>query len=95
VQRERNDILKRQIDRLPKVMRQALEPYCVGNFKVPELADALGISKSAAKSRILRARNTLLRNMKSPADANEMPTGRGCSSLKGEANVHDSSSPDN
>ena len=62
---ERAELLRGAIRRLPPALRTAVELQQAQEYSVQELADSLGISLAAAKSRLLRARlsmRTLLHN---------------------------------
>jgi RNA polymerase sigma-70 factor (ECF subfamily) len=62
---ERAELLRGAIRRLPPALRTAVELQQAQEYSVQELADSLGISLAAAKSRLLRARfsmRTLLRH---------------------------------
>ena len=62
---ERAELLRGAIRRLPPSLRTAVELQQAQEYSVQELADSLGISLAAAKSRLLRARlslRTLLRD---------------------------------
>ena len=56
VRNERAELLRGAIRRLPPVLRTAVELQQAQEYSVQELADSLGISLAAAKSRLLRAR---------------------------------------
>ena len=56
VRHERAELLRRAIRRLPPALRAAVELQQAQEYSVQELADSLGISLAAAKSRLLRAR---------------------------------------
>jgi RNA polymerase sigma-70 factor (ECF subfamily) len=53
---ERAELLRRVIRRLPPALRTAVELQQAREYSLQELADSLGISLAAAKSRLLRAR---------------------------------------
>jgi RNA polymerase sigma-70 factor (ECF subfamily) len=53
---ERAELLRGAIRRLPPALRTAVELQQAQEYSVQELADSLGISLAAAKSRLLRAR---------------------------------------
>jgi RNA polymerase sigma-70 factor (ECF subfamily) len=57
--REREDLLWRAIRRLRPNLRTALELQQAQEYSTQEIADFLGISSAAAKSRLLRARLSL------------------------------------
>ena len=57
--REVQELLCSAIRRLPWPYRTALELYYTGNCSTNEIAQTLGISVGATKSRLLRARKTL------------------------------------
>jgi RNA polymerase sigma-70 factor, ECF subfamily len=54
--REREDMLRDAICRLPSMFREVVELRHVQEYSTRETAQALGISEAAAKSRLLRAR---------------------------------------
>ena len=56
VRHERAELLRGAIRRLPPALRTAVELQQAQEYSVQELADSLGISLAAAKSRLLRAR---------------------------------------
>ena len=57
--RERENLLRRAIRRLRPILRTALELQQAQEYSTQEIADFLGISSAAAKSRLLRARLSL------------------------------------
>ena len=72
--REREDSLRRAIRRLRPNLRTALELQQAQEYSTQEIADSLGISSAAAKSRLLRARLSLraqLRNDSLPSYQSE------------------------
>jgi RNA polymerase sigma-70 factor, ECF subfamily len=56
---EREELLRGAIHRLPRVIREAVELRQARDYSVREIAQALGISVAAVKSRLSRARLTL------------------------------------
>jgi RNA polymerase sigma-70 factor (ECF subfamily) len=77
---ERAELLRGAIRRLPPALRTAVELQQAQEYSVQELADSLGISLAAAKSRLLRARlsmRTLLHanNLKSIQSEGERSIG--------------------
>jgi RNA polymerase sigma-70 factor (ECF subfamily) len=56
---EREELLRNAILRLPPVVREAVELRQARDYSVREIAEALGISVPAVKSRLSRARLTL------------------------------------
>jgi RNA polymerase sigma-70 factor (ECF subfamily) len=60
---ERTMRLQRAIGRLPNALRSVVEIRQVEDLSMREIADAVGISVPAAKSRLLRARATLSRSL--------------------------------
>jgi RNA polymerase sigma-70 factor, ECF subfamily len=56
---EREQLLRDAIHRLPRVIREAVELRQARDYSVREIAQALGISVAAVKSRLSRARLTL------------------------------------
>jgi RNA polymerase sigma-70 factor (ECF subfamily) len=54
--REINLALASAVSRLPGSLRDAFTLYCVSGLSVKEVATALGVSLSAAKTRVFRAR---------------------------------------
>jgi RNA polymerase sigma-70 factor (ECF subfamily) len=70
---ERAELLRRAIRRLRPALRDAVELQQAQEYSMQELADSLGISLAAAKSRLLRARLSIrtlltLRDMSSTHD---------------------------
>ena len=61
--RETSEILHREIRRLPLLLRKALVMRDLDQLSMEELAEELGISVMAAKSRLLRARRELKRRL--------------------------------
>jgi len=59
VRHERSELLRGAIRRLRPCLRNALELQCAQEYSIREIADALGISSAAAKSRLLHARLSL------------------------------------
>ncbi|MCX6632824.1 MAG: sigma-70 family RNA polymerase sigma factor [Candidatus Solibacter sp.] len=57
--REVRDLMRREIARIPPLLRHALVLREVNQLPMPEVAGQLGISIAAAKSRLLRARHEL------------------------------------
>ena len=57
--REVTDLVRREIGRIPPLLRNALVLREVNQMPMPEVAQQLGISLAAAKSRLLRARQEL------------------------------------
>ena len=57
--REVNELVRREIARIPPMLRNALVLRDVNQLPMPEVAGELGISLAAAKSRLLRARHEL------------------------------------
>jgi RNA polymerase sigma-70 factor (ECF subfamily) len=60
---EMNDLLLRQIDRLPPIIRTAFVLRDVNEFTTSESIKLLGINTSALKSRVQRARRRLAQDM--------------------------------
>jgi RNA polymerase sigma-70 factor (ECF subfamily) len=56
---ERAELLRRAIRRLRPALRTTVELQQAKDYSVQELADSLGISLAAAKSRLLRARSSM------------------------------------
>jgi RNA polymerase sigma-70 factor (ECF subfamily) len=61
--REREGLLRNAIQRLPCTFRDALELQHSREYSSSQVADELGISVSAAKSRLMRARRTVRRRL--------------------------------
>lgn len=61
--RELSALLSREIRRIPPLLRRVLELREVDELPMPEVAERLGISIAAAKSRLLRARAELRERM--------------------------------
>src|SRR6201990_1178177 len=59
VRRERERLLRRAILRLPPIFREVIEMRHVQDRSTREIAQTLGISEAAAKSRLLRAKTVL------------------------------------
>jgi RNA polymerase sigma factor (sigma-70 family) len=59
LQRERERNLKRAIRRLPSALREVIEVRNAKDASVREVANIVGISVAATKSRLVRARKTL------------------------------------
>jgi RNA polymerase sigma-70 factor, ECF subfamily len=57
--KEREELLRHAILRLPQVLREVIELQQAGGYRAREIAQALGISVPAVKSRLSRARLTL------------------------------------
>jgi RNA polymerase sigma-70 factor, ECF subfamily len=57
--REREELLRSAILRLPPAFRDVIELRQTGEYSVQELAECLGISMAAAKTRLLRAKVAL------------------------------------
>ena len=57
--REVEEMLRREISRIPPMLRNALVLRDVNQLPMPEVAGRLGISLAAAKSRLLRGRHEL------------------------------------
>jgi RNA polymerase sigma-70 factor, ECF subfamily len=53
---EVQDLVRHEISRIPSLLRQALVLRELNQLPMPEVAERLGISVAAAKSRLLRAR---------------------------------------
>jgi len=53
---EINSALTRAVSLLPSTLREAFSLYCVSGLSVKEVAETLGLSHSAAKTRVFRAR---------------------------------------
>jgi RNA polymerase sigma-70 factor, ECF subfamily len=68
VRREREALLRESMLQLPPLCRQAVELWQVREYSAREIAEALGISVPAVKSRLSRARMTL-RSKMLPVDA--------------------------
>ena len=54
--REIHSALARAVSRLPGNLRDAFTLYCLSGLSVKEVADALGLTQAAAKTRVFRAR---------------------------------------
>ncbi|MDE3167898.1 MAG: sigma-70 family RNA polymerase sigma factor [Acidobacteriota bacterium] len=79
--REEGALLRREISRIPPLLRNALVLRDVNRMPMPDVAGELGISLAAAKSRLLRARHELRarleRSGSPPARPHTSPTGFG------------------
>ncbi len=60
---EIREVLVREIRRIPPLLRSALWLRDVNELPIDDVADRLGITVTAAKSRLLRARSVLRRRM--------------------------------
>ena len=60
---ESEDLLRNAIQRLPSIFRETVEAQHALECSTGEVADELGISLSAAKSRLMRARRILRRRL--------------------------------
>jgi RNA polymerase sigma-70 factor (ECF subfamily) len=58
--------LRRALDSLPAVQREAFLMHYVEGFSYDELAEMLGASVSALKMRVLRAREALAGQLQNP-----------------------------
>ena len=58
-QREVTELVRREMGRIPPILRHTLVLREVEQLPMPEVAERLGISLAAAKSRLLRARHEL------------------------------------
>ena len=61
---EMNELLRRQIQQLPSPTRTAFLLRDLGNLSTSESMEKLGINSSTLKSRVLRARRRIVRNMR-------------------------------
>jgi RNA polymerase sigma-70 factor (ECF subfamily) len=61
--RELGEVVQREVKALPPILRHVLELRDVQNRPFPDVAEALGITVAAAKSRLLRARGELKTRM--------------------------------
>jgi RNA polymerase sigma-70 factor (ECF subfamily) len=59
IQREMHDILQTEIRRIPPLLRRVLQLRDLDGLPMIDVAERLGITVPAAKSRLLRARNEL------------------------------------
>src|SRR3984885_2380993 len=75
VREEREELLRNAILRLPPLIREVLEIRQAREYSTREIAQALGISIPAVKSRLARAKVTL-RAAVHPADSQPNPTRR-------------------
>jgi RNA polymerase sigma-70 factor (ECF subfamily) len=75
---EREELLTSAIHRLRPILREVIELQLSYEFSIKELAQILGISMPAAKSRLLRAKRTLRASLQS--DSNNL-----CGSASGHA----------
>jgi RNA polymerase sigma-70 factor (ECF subfamily) len=63
VRREMSDVLQAEILRIPPLFRKAILLRHIQGLSMPQVADQLGITMAAAKSRLLRARRELRRRV--------------------------------
>jgi len=61
--REGEQLLRNAIERLPGIFREAVELHHAREYSTGQVAAELGISLSAAKSRLMRARRTVRRRL--------------------------------
>ena len=61
--RESEELLHKTVQRLPGIFRDAVELHHSGEYSTGRIAEELGISVSAAKSRLMRARRTVRRRL--------------------------------
>ncbi len=61
--RESEELLRGAIQRLPCIFREAVELQFAREYSTSQIAQELGISLSAAKSRLMRARKTMRRRL--------------------------------
>lgn len=61
--RESKELLRNAVERLPFTFREALELQHALEYSTSQVAEELGISLSAAKSRLMRARRTVRRRL--------------------------------
>jgi RNA polymerase sigma-70 factor (ECF subfamily) len=61
--RESEELLRNAIQRLPCIFRDALELQRSREYSTSQVAEELGISVSAAKARLMRARRTMRRRL--------------------------------
>ncbi len=59
--RESEELLRNAIQSLPSILREAVELRNVGEYTASQIAEELGISVAAAKTRLMRARLTVRR----------------------------------
>ena len=60
---ENDNLLRNAVQRLPCIFRDAIEVQLAQEYSSKQVAEVLGISESAAKSRLMRARRTLQRRL--------------------------------
>jgi len=82
---EREALLMTAIQRLPFIFREIVELQQTDEYSTTQIAEELGISLSAAKSRLMRARKTLRRLSKT-----RVHSGLKCASSRGEFHAGDS-----
>lgn len=63
LQQEENRILRDEIDKLPKKMRQIVILHYFAELRLPEVAEALGIPLGTCKSRLNSALSSLRKSM--------------------------------
>jgi hypothetical protein len=80
-------LLYREIRRIPPLLRKVFELREMDELPMPEVAECLGITVAAAKSRLLRARAELRERLTRYCDSRGMaaPLGRGKEARSGRA----------
>lgn len=79
--RESEELLRNAIQRLPFIFRDSLELQHAREYSSSQVAEELGVSVSAAKSRLMRARRTLRRRLSGtrPRNGSKPVSSRGAS----------------
>jgi RNA polymerase sigma factor (sigma-70 family) len=65
VRQQKAELLRRAIVRLPRKWRSVVELQQMGDLSIKEIAQSLGISQAAVKSRLFRAKSVLMRSVQS------------------------------
>jgi RNA polymerase sigma-70 factor, ECF subfamily len=82
---ESEDLLRSAIQRLPCIFRDAIELQQAREYSSGQVAEDLGISLSAAKSRLMRARRTLRRRLSGTRSRNGSSPGVSRSGVNSKA----------
>lgn len=76
IEREMHDILRAEMQRIPPILRRVLHLRDIGGLPMMDVAERLGITVPAAKSRLLRARHELRERVMRRCGNSPMPAAR-------------------